>query len=80
MKFKNYNEFSEAVKRLKLEYENHFGVKFPERVIDWWDPFNLTLEEANEGYERMKHDVHVAIETDTEIKCIPIELWKNMIF
>lgn len=80
MKFKSYNEFGEAVEKLKLEYEKHFGVKFPEQIIGWWDPLDLTLEEANEGYKAMKHDVYAAIKTDTEIESIPDEIWERIIF
>ena len=47
---------------------------------EWWDPLNLTLEVANEGYKKMKHDVYVAIKTDTEIESIPDEIWKTIIF
>lgn len=80
MRFKNFDEFGQAVRDLKLEYEKHFDTKFPERIIGWWDPFNLTLEEANEGYEAMKRDVYAAIETNTEIESIPIELWNQIVF
>lgn len=40
----------------------------------------MTLEEANEGYEAIKRDVYAAIETNTEIESIPIELWNQIIF
>lgn len=49
MRFKNFDEFGQAVRDLELEYEKHFDTKFPERIIGWWDPLNLTFEEANEG-------------------------------
>ena len=80
MRFKNFDEFGQAVRDLKLEYEKHFDTKFPERIIAWWDPFNLTLEEANEGYEAMKRDVYAAIEPNTAIESIPSQLRYQIIF
>ena len=80
MRFKNFDEFGKAVKDLESEYEKHFGTKFPDQIIGWWDPLNLTIEEANVGYDKMKRDVYAAIETNTEIESIPIELWNQIVF
>ncbi|HFE9852640.1 TPA: hypothetical protein ACGBG5_003229 [Enterococcus faecalis] len=65
---------------LKKEYENHFNTTFPERIVGWWNPVNITAQEMAIGIKAMEKDIKKAIRTDTPIEEMPEELWKTIIF
>lgn len=80
MVFKNLNEFNAAYQSLADRYEQHFNEPLTRRNVDWFDPRDMTLAEANEGYELMKADVEEAISSNQKIEPIPDEFWDQMIF
>lgn len=68
--------------RLEKEYEQHFNIAFPERIIGWWDPLNIVdyVDELRDGVKSKEKDIRTAIATDTPIEEISEEMWKDMIF
>lgn len=67
---------------LEKEYEQHFNIAFPERIIGWWDPRDIVnhLEELKKGMKAKEKDIRKAIVTNTPIEEISEERWKNIIF
>lgn len=67
---------------LEKEYERHFNIAFPERIIGWWDPLNIVdyVDELRDGVKLKEKDIRTAIATDTPIEEISKEMWKDMIF
>ena len=80
MKLKTLEEFPIETKKLEKQYENHFGVAYPDRIIGFWDPLNITLEEANIGYEEMAKAVNEAIAKNEPFKELSPELWDSIVF
>ena len=67
-------------KLLEDKYEQHFKVSFPTRIIGFWDPLNITLEEANIGYEEMAKAVNEAIAKNEPFEELSPKLWDSIIF
>lgn len=67
---------------IKVSYEQHFNTSFPERIIGWWDPLNITQypDELVKGVAEMEKDVNAAIAGDRPLPEIPIDQWNKMIF
>ncbi len=67
---------------LEKEYEQHFNIAFPERIIGWWAPLNIVdyVDELRDGVKSKEKDIRTAIATDTPIEEISEEMWKDMIF
>ena len=66
---------------LEAEYEQHFKVPFPTRIIGFWDPLHDSVEYIETvGYENMKKAVDEAIANNERIEEMPQEVWDTIIF
>jgi len=66
---------------LRKRYEEHFGVKYPERILGFFDPIHDSSEYIEEeGYNLMKKAVEEAIRTNRKFEEISKEDWETMIF
>lgn len=67
--------------KLEKNYEEHFKVPFPQRIIGYWDPVHDSPDYINSvGYENMKKAVEEAIKNNEPIEEIPKDIWDEIVF
>lgn len=77
-----YDDLFKKSRDLELEYEAHFEIPFPQRIVGWWDPMNITLypEELEKGVAEKEKEIRHAIRNNKPIEEIPEDLWRTTIF
>lgn len=82
MRMTAVNELLQQSRQLMSDYEKHFNTPFPQRIVGWWNPLNITdhPDELKQGVQQMTKDIQKAIQTNEPIVEIPEDQWVKMIF